>query len=288
MYAADLVTLLESPDAPDFGAACDADGDRNMILGRNCFVSPGDSVAVITEHAASCIPGYGAGLAGVARSMPTSTALDRVAAAAGIRCYETPTGWKYFGNLMDANVCTICGEESFGTGSNHVREKDGLWAVLCWLSVLASTGQSVAEVLQSHWKKFGRSYYQRHDYEALDAKIAGAFIREIQSKLPSLAGQRLGEFVVSEADDFHYVDPVDGSETLHAGIRIRLEGGSRIVFRLSGTGTEGATLRLYLERYSQSDVLSDLETVLRPLMHAARAFLELGPRFGRDQPNVIT
>src|SRR5579864_769061 len=287
VYAADFVKLLAGSGAPDFGAACDADGDRNMILGREFFVTPCDSVALIAEHAASSIPGYRAGLAGVARSLPTSTAVDRVAASMGIQSYETPTGWKYFGNLMDAGLCTLCGEESFGTGSNHLREKDGIWAVLCWLSLLASAKKSVAEVVQAHWRKFGRSYFQRQDYEALEPAAAGAMIEELQSRLPSLSGQSLVGFTVSGAEDVHYTDPVDKSETPHAGIRILLSGGSRIVCRLSGTGTEGATLRLYLEHYS-SDIGEDLDTVLKPLAQAARDLLGLRKRFGRDQPNVVT
>lgn len=288
VYAADLVKRLESPGAPDFGAACDADGDRNMILGRKFFVSPGDSLALITEHAPTCIPGYRSGLAGVARSLPTSTAADRVAAASGIRCYETPTGWKYFGNLLDAGLCTLCGEESFGTGSNHLREKDGIWAVLCWLSLLASTRKSVSEVVEAHWQKFGRSYFQRHDYEDLDDKKSATMMDDARSKLASLPGQNLSGFLVSRADDFSYTDPVDKSETPHAGIRIQFSDGSRIVCRLSGTGTEGATLRVYLERYSRDHTSGDLNAVLEPLSRIAVDFLEIHKRFGRNAPTLIT
>jgi phosphoglucomutase len=276
VYEADFVKRLSGADAPDFGAACDADGDRNMILGRSFFVGPGDSLALITEHAPGCIPGYRGGLAGVARSLPTSTAVDRVAAAAGIKCYETPTGWKYFGNLMDAGLCTLCGEESFGTGSSHLREKDGIWAVLCWLSLLASTKRPLPEVVQAHWRKFGRSYFERHDYEALDTVEAGKMMDELQSHLPP------------NADDFSYTDPVDKSETPNAGIRFRFPDGSRIVCRLSGTGTEGATLRLYLERYSKDQLDGDVEVMLKPLAEKAEDFLGLRKRFGREKPTLIT
>lgn len=288
VYAADFVVKLNAAGGPDFGAACDADGDRNMILGRNFFVSPGDSLAMIAEHAAACIPGYKSGLAGVARSLPTSTAVDRVAAAAGIRCYETPTGWKYFGNLMDAGLCTLCGEESFGTGSNHLREKDGLWAALAWLSILASTKKSVAQVAHEHWKKFGRSYFQRHDYEALEATAASAMIVELRANLPTLAGKSLAGIPVAAADDFAYRDPVDNSLSEHAGIRVMFGDGSRIVCRLSGTGTEGATLRLYLERFQKDSIDEDVVEALAPLSRAADELLQIKKRFGIDGPNVVT
>lgn len=287
VYAADFVAKLSAADGPDFGAACDADGDRNMILGRNFFVSPGDSLAMIAEHARA-IPGYRNGLAGVARSLPTSTAVDRVAAAAGIRCYETPTGWKYFGNLMDAGLCTLCGEESFGTGSNHVREKDGLWAALCWLSILAATKKSVAQVAQEHWTKFGRSYFQRHDYEALEATAASAMIGELRAALPALAGKSLAGMPVAAADDFAYRDPVDNSLSEHAGIRVVFGDGSRIVCRLSGTGTEGATLRLYLEKFERTSIHEDVSQALKPLSRAADELLQIKKRFGLDGPNVVT
>lgn len=286
--AAELVAKLNGDAAPDFGAACDGDGDRNLILGRNFFVTPGDSLAMISEHAQNCIPGYRAGLAGVARSMPTSTAADRVAAELGIKCYETPTGWKFFGNLMDAGWCTICGEESFGTGSNHVREKDGLWAVLCWLSMLAKTGKSVEEIARDHWRRFGRSYYQRHDYEGLEAAPAAAMMDALRARLSSLAGTAVAGGRVKVADDFSYTDPVDGSVSSKQGIRILLEDGSRIVCRLSGTGTEGATLRVYLERYLKDDGVKDVAAVLAPLRDAAREILELRERCGRDEATVIT
>ncbi len=288
VYAADFVAQLNTPDGPDFGAACDADGDRNMILGRNFFVSPGDSLAMIAEHASQCIPGYRGGLAGVARSLPTSTAVDRVAAALGIKCYETPTGWKYFSNLLDAGLCTLCGEESFGTGSSHVREKDGLWAALCWLSILAHTKKPVWEVAHDHWRRFGRSYFQRHDYEALEPAGAAAMIDELRAKLPSLRGGTLAGMPVTEADDYCYRDPVDRSDTQRAGIRIVFGDGSRVVCRLSGTGTEGATLRLYLERLKNDVVDEDLGLALSPLSQAAQGLLEMKRRFGLDGPTLIT
>jgi len=286
--AAELVDHMYAADGPDFGAACDGDGDRNLILGRNFFVTPGDSLAVIAEHAQTCIPGYRAGLSGVARSMPTSTAADRVAAALKIPCYETPTGWKFFGNLMDAGLCTICGEESFGTGSNHVREKDGLWAVLCWLSILASTRKPVAEVVRDHWRRFGRSYYQRHDYEGLEVEHATQMMDALQERLSTMAGVMLGGSRVSHAANFSYTDPVDGSVSAHQGVRILLEDGSRIVCRLSGTGTEGATLRLYVERYLNDGGEGEIAEVLAPLVNAARELLELRERFGSDEPTLTT
>lgn len=287
VHAADLVSRLKGDTAPDFGAACDGDGDRNMILGRNFFVSPGDSLAVIAEHASGVIPGYRSGLAGVARSMPTSMAVDRVAKALGVRCYETPTGWKFFGNLMDAGLCTLCGEESFGTGSNHVREKDGLWAVLCWLSILAKTRKSVADLVGDHWRRFGRSYYQRHDYENLDSNGANDLFTMLRNQLASFPGKAIAESTVQTADDFSYTDPVDGSVSTHQGIRLLLADGSRIVVRLSGTGTQGATIRLYVERYLD-DGSKRAEDVLASLLKAARELLEFKRRFGRDDPNVIT
>jgi phosphoglucomutase len=287
VHAAELVSLMAHADAPDLGAACDGDGDRNMILGRGFFVTPGDSLAIIAEHAQECIPGYGSGLAGVARSMPTSTAVDRVARSLGIPCHETPTGWKYFGNLMDANLCTICGEESFGTGSNHVREKDGLWAVLAWLSILACERKSVTSVAQDHWRRFGRSYFQRCDYEALDPAAAARMLEQLRAQLPSLSQAPLASSVVAQADDFSYTDPVDGSVSSRQGIRILLEDGSRIVCRLSGTGTEGATLRVYLERFRTGGDGSE-SVVLEPLMQAALNLLKIRERFGRVKPDVVT
>jgi len=288
VHAAELVATLAAPDAPDFGAACDGDGDRNLILGRNFFVSPGDSLAVIAEHAQAAIPGYRGGLAGVARSMPTSAAADRVAARLGIRSFETPTGWKFFGNLLDAGLCTLCGEESFGTGSNHVREKDGLWAVLAWLSIIAHTGKSVEQIVRDHWRRFGRSYYQRHDYEGLDAVSAARMIDALRERLPSLAGTPFAGGRVARADDFSYTDPVDGSVSARQGLRILLEDGSRVVCRLSGTGTAGATLRVYLERYREDGGEGDVAQLLAPLSEAAKQLLQLREYCDRDEPTVIT
>ncbi len=288
VHAADLVRRMAQPDAPGLGAACDGDGDRNLILGPGCFVTPGDSLAVITEHAQAAIRGYGEGLAGVARSMPTSTAVDRVADALGIRCYETPTGWKFFGNLMDAGRCTICGEESFGTGSDHVREKDGLWAVLCWLSILAASGKSVSQVVEAHWNRFGRSYYQRHDFEGLDNGSAQEMLGVLRKKLPALVGTTCAGSRVSQADDFSYTDPVDGSVTSKQGIRIILADGSRIVTRLSGTGTEGAILRLYLERYRKERVTEPIDAVVGPLVQTAIDLIGLKKFCGREKATVIT
>ena len=288
VHAAELVARLSGATTPDFGAACDGDGDRNLILGRNFFVTPGDSLAIIAEHARDCIPGYRAGLAGVARSMPTSTAVDRVANALGIPCYETPTGWKFFGNLMDAGLCTICGEESFGTGSNHVREKDGLWAVLCWLSILAATQKSVAEVAGAHWQRFGRSYYQRHDYEGLDAEAAGRMIAALRDRLPKLPSAAFAGNRIETADDFSYTDPVDGSVSARQGIRLLLADGSRVVYRLSGTGTAGATLRMYLESYRKDGGVGEPGDVLAALVEAARELLEIRRHCGRDEPTIIT
>ena len=288
VYAAELVEHLFGSQAPDFGAASDGDGDRNLILGRNFFVTPGDSLAIIAEYAQKAIPGYRQGLLGIARSMPTSTAADRVAKDLGVECYETPTGWKFFGNLMDADKCTICGEESFGTGSNHVREKDGLWAVLCWLSILAYTGKSVVEVVQEHWQKFGRSYYQRHDYEGLDLTNANKMISSLREKLTSLVGNNLADTTISQTDDFSYTDPVDGSVSNRQGIRLLLADGSRIIFRLSGTGTEGATLRIYVERYLQDNGQSDIKEILEALINEAKQILQLKEFCSIDEPTVIT
>ena len=288
VHAADLVARLADKNGPDFGAACDGDGDRNLILGRNFFVSPGDSLAVIAEHAQAAIPGYKNGLAGVARSMPTSTAADRVAKALGIRFYETPTGWKFFGNLLDADLCTICGEESFGTGSNHVREKDGVWAVLAWLSILAHTGKSVEEVVRDHWGRFGRSYYQRHDFEGLDKDAANKMIAALREQIPALSGQDFAGDKIGTADDFSYKDPVDGSTTTKQGVRLLLADGSRVVVRLSGTGTSGATMRLYVERYRNDGGAGDVEKILAPLLQAAKELLKLREFCGRDEADVVT
>ena len=288
VYAADLVDRLAYDNGPDFGAACDGDGDRNLILGRRFFVSPGDSLALIAEHAKDAIPAFREGLAGVARSMPTSTAADRVAQELGIRFYETPTGWKFFGSLLDAGLCTICGEESFGTGSNHVREKDGVWAVLAWLSILAHTGKSVEQVVREHWRRFGRSYYQRHDFEGIDTDAAGKMIGALREKIPSLTGSNFGGSQIKTADEFSYTDPVDGSTATKQGIRLLLSDGSRVVVRLSGTGTSGATMRLYVERYINDAGVSDVNEVLAPLLTEAKQLLQLHEFTGRDKPNVIT
>ncbi|MBZ5495513.1 MAG: alpha-D-glucose phosphate-specific phosphoglucomutase [Acidobacteriia bacterium] len=287
VHAADLVALMNRADAPDLGAACDGDGDRNMILGRSFYVGPGDSLAVIAEQARACIPRYRAGLAGVARSMPTSTAVDRVARSLGIPCFETPTGWKFFGNLMDAGMCTLCGEESFGTGSDHIREKDGLWAVLCWLSILASNRMPLAAVVEGHWGRFGRSYYQRHDFEGLDPDVATGMMADLSRRLPSLTTMPLAGSAVELADDFGYMDPVDGSVSTQQGLRILLADGSRMVLRLSGTGTEGATLRLYLEGYRPDGSLP-IDQILDPLRRAALDLLKLRDRTGLDKATVIT
>jgi phosphoglucomutase len=287
--AAELIGLMNGPDAPDFGAASDGDGDRNMIVGRGLAVTPSDSLAIIAANA-TLAPGYAAGIEGIARSMPTSMAADRVAEALGIKCFETPTGWKYFGNLMDAGMVTLCGEESYGTGSSHVREKDGLWAVLFWLNMLAATGKSVEQLVSEHWARFGRNYYSRHDYEAVDATAADAMMTALRAKLPKLAGQTLGEYQVALADDFVYTDPVDGSVASKQGVRIIMSDGSRIVFRLSGTGTEGATIRLYLERYEADPSRHGLDTqqALSGLVAIADGLSELRQRTGRQQPSVIT
>jgi len=287
--AAELVALMNGPDAPDFGAASDGDGDRNMIVGRNLAVAPSDSLAIIAANA-TLAPGYRDGLTGIARSMPTSQAADRVAAALGISCFETPTGWKYFGNLLDANLATLCGEESYGTGSNHIREKDGVWAVLFWLNLIAATGKPVNRIVQEHWARFGRNYYSRHDYEAVDAAAADRMMVDLRAKLESLAGQTFGEFRVSQADDFVYTDPVDKSVATRQGIRIIMLDGSRIVLRLSGTGTEGATVRVYLERYEADPMRHDLDTqeALAPLIAIAEQVSELKRRTGRQEPSVIT
>jgi phosphoglucomutase len=260
-----------------------------MILGRDFFVTPSDSLAVLTANA-TLVPGYAGGLAGVARSMPTSSAVDRVARELGIPCYETPTGWKFFGNLMDAGMVTLCGEESFGTGSDHVREKDGLWAVLFWLNVLAARRQAVAPLVREHWTRFGRNYYTRYDYEELPADAAQGVMRHLRDRLATLPGASIGALHVAASDDFAYHDPVDGSTSEHQGLRVLFEGGSRIVYRLSGTGTAGATLRVYVEAYEPDPDRQalDAQDALRPLVDAALALAELRERTGRERPTVIT
>ncbi|TCP60383.1 phosphoglucomutase [Rhodovulum bhavnagarense] len=289
IWAKPLVDLVMGPDAPDFAAASDGDGDRNMILGRGVYVTPSDSLAVLAANA-HLAPGYADGLKGVARSMPTSRAVDRVAAARGLACYETPTGWKFFGNLLDAGRATLCGEESAGTGSDHVREKDGLWAVLLWLNILAASGRSVAETMQAHWREFGRNYYSRHDYEALDKTVADALMGDLRGCLAVLPGQSFAGRRVTEADEFAYDDPVDGSHSAGQGLRIGFEGGARAVFRLSGTGTEGATLRVYLEDFVDDPTRLDLapETALSDIVAAADAIAGIGAKTGRLAPDVIT
>ncbi len=289
VYARELVDCLFGSGAPDFGAASDGDGDRNMILGRRFFVTPSDSLAVLAANAHQ-VPGYRLGLAGVARSMPTSRAVDRVAETLGIECYETPTGWKFFGNLLDANRITLCGEESFGTGSSHLREKDGLWAVLFWLNLLAVRKESVADIVTGHWRRFGRNYYSRHDYEGVDAAAAGELMEALRKQTGTLAGRRFGDLEVSLADDFAYTDPVDGSVSEHQGIRVLFGDGARIVYRLSGTGTEGATLRVYLERYEPDPgrQQQDTQAALADLIHLADALAGIRERTGRDRPTVIT
>ncbi|MFP9138237.1 alpha-D-glucose phosphate-specific phosphoglucomutase [Devosia sp. XGJD_8] len=290
VYCKEMHDLLMTPEGPDFGAASDGDGDRNLIIGKNRFVTPSDSLALLAANA-HLAPGYKAGIAGIARSMPTSAAADRVAEKLGIEMHETPTGWKFFGNLLDAGRVTICGEESAGTGSDHVREKDGLWAVLLWLNIIAARKQSVDEIVRAHWATYGRNYYTRHDYEEVDAAIAGKLVDDLRAQLPGLPGKILGDDLqVAYADDFTYHDPVDGSTSAKQGIRIGFTDGSRIVLRLSGTGTVGATLRLYLERYEAADGRHDLDTqsALEPLIELADVLAGIKQRTGRQEPSVIT
>ena len=290
VYAADLVSALaDAHSGLSFGAASDGDGDRNMIVGRDFIVSPSDSLAVIAANY-TLIPAYAKGLAGVARSMPTSCAVDRVAADLGIPCFETPTGWKYFGTLLDAGKATLCGEESAGTGSNHVREKDGLWAVLYWLNILAVRDEPVEQIVREHWRRFGRNVYSRHDYEGIETAKAETLIDELRKKLPSLAGMKFEGMCVKSADDFCYTDPVDGSRSDKQGVRVLLENGSRVVFRLSGTGTEGATLRVYLERYEADPARHAIPTqeALAPLVALAEKVASIVQITGRKAPDVIS
>jgi phosphoglucomutase len=287
--AADLLHAMGGPGAPDFGAACDGDGDRNMVVGPDFFVTPSDALAILAANAAVA-PGYAASLVGLARSMPTSRAVDQVAKALGVRCYETPTGWKYFGALLDDGRTTFCGEESFGQGSTHIREKDGLWAVLFWLNVLAVRGVGVTELVRDHWRRFGRHFYARHDYEALDQGVADALIDGLRGQLPELTpGRLLGGLEISEADDFSYVDPVDGSVATHQGVRIVFGEQARIVFRLSGTGTEGATLRVYLERFEPNADRhgAPVAEVLEGLASVAGQLSDLKARTGRAAPTLV-
>ncbi|MGL5508095.1 MAG: alpha-D-glucose phosphate-specific phosphoglucomutase [Microcoleaceae cyanobacterium] len=289
VYAHDLVEIMFAPNAPDFGAASDGDGDRNMILGNNFFITPSDSLAILAANA-HLVPGYKNGLAGIARSMPTSEAADKVAAKLGMSCYETPTGWKFFGNLLDAGKATLCGEESFGTGSDHVREKDGLWAVLFWLNILAVRQESVESIAQQHWQIYGRNYYSRHDYEGVNSDQANILITKLRDSLATLPGKQFGNYQVKYADDFSYTDPIDGSISEKQGVRIGFTDGSRLVFRLSGTGTEGATLRLYVESY-QPDVNKqslDPQVALADLINLADQLAEIRHFTGMDKPTVIT
>jgi len=289
VHAKQLVDMLFAANAPDFGAASDGDGDRNMILGHRCFITPSDSLAVLAANA-HLTPGYRRGLAGIARSMPTSQAADRVAERLGIELFETPTGWKFFGNLLDAGKATLCGEESFGTGSDHVREKDGLWAVLFWLNLLAVRRESVQEIITGHWRSYGRNYYSRHDYEAVNADGAGQLMDALRNANGALPGKRYGDYEVAFTDDFSYTDPVDGSISEHQGIRIGFTDGSRMVFRLSGTGTEGATLRLYLERYEPDPERQSLDAqeALSELIRIGEDIARIRHYTQREAPSVIT
>ena len=288
-YAKELVEVMFADAAPTLGAASDGDGDRNMILGDNFFVTPSDSLAIMAANA-NCIPAYKNGLSGIARSMPTSQAPDRVAEKLGIECHETPTGWKFFGNLLDAERATLCGEESFGSGSNHIREKDGLWAVLYWLNILAVREQSIADIVMQHWQEYGRNYYTRHDYEAIPSDIAKQLMTELEQKLPELVGLTLADRTVKYSDNFSYLDPVDHSVSKNQGLRIGFEDGSRIIFRLSGTGTEGATLRVYIEAYeSDPDMLGqNTQQALSKLINLADNLAGITTLTGRTEPTVIT
>jgi phosphoglucomutase len=289
VHARALHERMMGPDAPDFGAASDGDGDRNQIIGRGRFVTPSDALAILAANA-HLAPGYAQGLKGLARSMPTSAAVDRVGEALGVPVYETPTGWKFFGNLLDAGRATLCGEESAGAGSDHVREKDGLWAVLLWLNILAERRLSVDEIVRDHWARYGRNYYARHDYEGLDLAAATELMQALRQALPHLPGQAFGVLRVAAADDFAYADPVDGSTTSGQGVRILFEGGSRIVMRLSGTGTVGATLRVYMERFEppSGDLDQPSSEALEALAQAAEAVAQIRTRTGRTAPDVIT
>ncbi len=288
-YAKDLADLLLKGNQLMFGAACDGDGDRNMILGQGCFVNPSDSLAVLTSNA-NCVPAYCDGLFGVARSMPTSAAVDVVAKDLGINCYETPTGWKFFGNLLDAQKITICGEESFGTGSNHVREKDGIWAVLFWLQILANKKCSVLDLMKEHWAFYGRHYYSRHDYESIDSETAHSLYERLEALLPSSIGQHFGNSIINHADNFNYKDPIDNSNTAGQGLRILLEDNSRVIVRLSGTGTKGATLRIYLEKYvnPKGNLTQNPQVALADLISSIDSFAEIKLRTQMSHPTVIT
>ncbi|MDI1295884.1 MAG: alpha-D-glucose phosphate-specific phosphoglucomutase, partial [bacterium] len=289
VHAKVLYDRMMAPDAPDFGAASDGDGDRNLIIGKHSYVTPSDSLAVLAANA-HLAPGYAGGLKGIARSMPTSGAADRVAAKLGVPLYETPTGWKFFGNLLDAGMATICGEESAGTGSDHVREKDGIWAVLLWLNILAVRRQSVVAIMADHWATYGRNYYARHDYEAIPTDRADALMAALRDSLPRLPGTANSGGTIATADDFAYTDPTDQSVSRNQGVRLLFSDGSRVVFRLSGTGTEGATLRVYIERYVGTDGDLGLATgdALAPLVAAAQELADIRGYSGMDGPSVIT
>lgn len=289
VHAKALYDTMMGQNAPDFGAASDGDGDRNLIIGKGIFVTPSDSLAMLAVNAHHA-PGYRDGLKGIARSMPTSGAADRVAEKLGVELHETPTGWKFFGNLLDAGRCTICGEESAGTGSDHVREKDGLWAVLLWLNILAARRESVLEIVEDHWAQYGRTYYSRHDYEAVDTDRANQLMEALEARLEELPGTAAGDLTVERADSFTYHDPVDNSVSRNQGIRIFFDGGARLVFRLSGTGTSGATLRVYMERHASdpADHGQETQVALAPVIAAAEALAGIRQWTGRDAPTVIT
>jgi phosphoglucomutase len=289
VHARELINEMMGSDAPDLGAASDGDGDRNLIVGRGQFVTPSDSLAILAANM-HLAPGYRGGPRGISRSMPTSRAADRVADRLGIPCYETPTGWKFFGNLLDAGLVTICGEESAGTGSDHVREKDGLWAVLLWLNILAARKQSVAEIVRNHWQTYGRDYYTRHDYEEVDSQQAAKLMSDLRAKLGTLRGKRPRAGEVADADDFSYNDPVDGSVSKGQGIRILFADQARIVYRLSGTGTSGATLRIYMERFEPDATKQnqDTQTALADLIVTADNLAGIRAHTGREQPSVVT
>ncbi|WP_375244247.1 alpha-D-glucose phosphate-specific phosphoglucomutase [Sphingomonas parapaucimobilis] len=287
VHAKELYDRMMAPDAPDFGAASDGDGDRNLIIGRGRFITPSDSLAMLAANA-HLAPAYAGGLKGIARSMPTSAAADRVAEKLGIPAYETPTGWKFFGNLLDAGMATICGEESAGTGSDHVREKDGLWAVLLWLNILAASGKSVDQIARDHWATYGRNYYARHDYEGVESERADALMADLRAKLPTLPGETFAGLTVETADDFAYTDPTDHSVSHNQGIRVLFQGGSRVVFRLSGTGTSGATLRVYLERYSADQLDRETPEMLADIIAAADEIAGITQHTGRTEPDVVT
>lgn len=289
VHAAELNALMLSSNGPAFGAASDGDGDRNLVFGRGGYVTPSDAIAVLAANA-HLAPAYRSGLKGVARSMPTSAALDRVAEALGIPIYETPTGWKFFGNLLDAGLVTLCGEESAGAGADHIREKDGLWAVLLWLNILAERGQPIDEIVKGHWAQYGRNYYCRYDYEDVDGEVAEEFMSSLRGEVNVLVGRRITNLLILQADDFSYEDPVDGSVSSHQGLRVLFEGGARVVYRLSGTGTAGATLRVYYERYEppSGDLAMSAATALAGLIAAGELLTGLQRRLGREAPDVVT